>query len=486
MKDQFSLPFVNHYATLPDALYSVVQSSPLLNPQLLHVSQSAMALVGLDPSMASSDSFLQWFNGDAPIPNSASAIATAYAGHQFGSYVPKLGDGRALLLGQIHNTKNELWEIQLKGSGQTPYSRFGDGRAVLRSSIREYLCSEAMHALGIPTTRAVCLIGSDTPVRRESMESAAMVTRLAPSFIRFGHFEFAAFTLEKPKLVKDLADHVIADHYPDHTNCYDTWFSEIVSRTAHLMALWQAVGFAHGVMNTDNFSILGLTIDYGPFGFMDDFDPEYICNHSDHTGRYAFNQQPRIGLWNLHVLAQALSSLLTDSQKKHGLDAYWPAFIASYHKQMSLKLGLEDLSQESDRLIAGVHELLVKHKLDYTQFFRALSHYANNEDPAHFSEFATQEMMNDDWFHHIRTAWKSAAGDKDARCKMMLSVNPKYVLRNYLAEQAIRQATLAKDFAEIDRLFQLLARPFDEQPEMHHYAGSPPAWADSLCINCSS
>jgi uncharacterized protein YdiU (UPF0061 family) len=258
-----------------------------------------------------------------------------YSGHQFGQYNPQLGDGRGLLLGEVINRKGERWDVHLKGAGRTPYSRFGDGRAVLRSSIREYLCSEAIHALGIPTTRALCIIGSKEPVQRETRETAATLVRIADSHIRFGHFEWIFHN--KPTHLKDFADYVINRHYPDCATAdkpYAALLNAIVNRTATLMAQWQLVGFAHGVMNTDNFSITGCTFDYGPYGFLDVYKPSFVCNHSDNTGRYAWNQQPSIGLWNLNALAYALSPLIDKEDIMSALQRYEGILVDYYYQGM--------------------------------------------------------------------------------------------------------------------------------------------------------
>jgi uncharacterized protein YdiU (UPF0061 family) len=296
---------------------------------------------------------LEVFAGNLPLSGST-PLASVYSGHQFGAWAGQLGDGRAILLGEVRTPAAGTQELQLKGSGLTPYSRMGDGRAVLRSSIREFLCSEAMHALGVPTTRALCVTGSDEPVRRERMETAAVVTRVAPSFIRFGHFEHFSHGGQHDAL-RTLADFVIARFYPqcrDAANPYAALLAEVTRRTAALIARWQAVGFMHGVMNTDNMSILGLTIDYGPFQFMDGFDPAHICNHSDHQGRYAYERQPQIGHWNLFALGQALLPLIGQSdQALAALQAYPGLFAAELDQRMALKLGLPRASAGSRQLV---------------------------------------------------------------------------------------------------------------------------------------
>lgn len=304
---------VNSFAALPAAFHTRLAPQPLNNPRLLHANAEAAALIGLDPAVLRTPEFLRVFSGAEPLPGGDS-LAAVYSGHQFGVWAGQLGDGRAHLLGEVEGPSG-AWELQLKGSGLTPYSRMGDGRAVLRSSVREYLASEAMHGLGIPTTRALALVASDDPVWRETVETAAIVTRMSPSFVRFGSFEHWS-SRRQPDLLKTLADYVIDRSYPEcraapageahsDTAPYVRLLREVTRRTALLMADWQAVGFCHGVMNTDNMSILGLTLDYGPYGFMDGFRLGHVCNHSDSEGRYSWNRQPSVALWNLYRLGAA-------------------------------------------------------------------------------------------------------------------------------------------------------------------------------------
>src|SRR5678815_1998486 len=296
-----TLSFDNTYAQLPESFYARVNPTPFASPPyLVSFNPAAAELIDLDSDQAKRPEFAGLFGGSMLAPG-MEPLAMLYSGHQFGVYVPQLGDGRAILLGEVKNDRDERWDLHLKGAGMTPFSRDGDGRAVLRSTIREYLCSEAMHRLGIPTTRALCIVGSDERVYREQIETAATLLRMAPTHVRFGTFEIFYYRQQHEHL-KVLADYVIAQffaHLREADDKYARFFTEVVERTAKLIAQWQAVGWAHGVMNTDNMSILGLTLDYGPFGFMDDYDAGFICNHSDHNGRYAFNQQPYIGLWNL-------------------------------------------------------------------------------------------------------------------------------------------------------------------------------------------
>ena len=333
------LRFDNTYARLPPGFGTPVRPTPLVNLHRVSVSPEALRLLDLDSSEALRPEFLQAFGGARPLPG-MQPFAMVYAGHQFGVYVPRLGDGRALLLGEVLNAAGERWDVQLKGSGPTPYSRQGDGRAVLRSCIREYLCSEALHGLGIPTTRALCVLGSQEPVYREEVEKGAMLVRLSPSHVRFGTFEYFHHTGQHAH-VKALADHVLARHFPHLQGVPDApvrFFTEVVERTAHLIARWQAVGFAHGVMNTDNLSILGLTLDYGPFGFLDDFEPGFICNHSDEGGRYAFDQQPRTALWNLACLGEALLTLFSEDEARAALGTFQTTFSTSYLSRLGSKL----------------------------------------------------------------------------------------------------------------------------------------------------
>lgn len=325
-----TLDFDNSYARLPEVFFRRVNPTALPAPYLVGFNRSAAQLINLDPAEAETSEFAEYFAGNKLLPGSE-PLAAIYAGHQFGSFVPQLGDGRAILLGEVGDAQNERCEIQLKGAGPTAFSRMGDGRAVLRSTIREYLCSEAMFALGIPTTRALCIVGSDQPVRREKIETAAVLTRLAPTHVRFGTFELFYYRQQFAQ-VQTLADYVIGkfySHLNENADKYLQFLREVIDRTARLIAKWQAVGFAHGVMNTDNMSIIGVTIDYGPFGFLDDYDPELICNHSDYTGRYAFDQQPQVGLWNLSCLAQTLIPLVEREAAIAALDEYQAIFTGS-------------------------------------------------------------------------------------------------------------------------------------------------------------
>lgn len=457
-------------------------------PHWVARSDTLAAELGLDTWLQSPEALALLSGAEEP---PGGTLATVYSGHQFGVWAGQLGDGRALLLGEV-TTPLGTMELQLKGSGLTPFSRMGDGRAVLRSSIREFLCSEAMHGLGIPTTRALALVGSPLPVRRETLETAAVVTRVAPSFLRFGHFEHFTHTQPDPAALKALADAVIAGFYPEASEAaqpYAALLEAVTRRTATLLAQWQAVGFCHGVMNTDNMSILGLTIDYGPFGFLDAFEPNHICNHSDHQGRYAWARQPNVALWNLHALAQALLPLMGDDTDTAlaALQAYHTAYPQAMLDAWRAKLGLAT-AQDGDRDLAdALLKLMAADHTDFTISFRRLCGFstAAGADNSAVRDLFINRTAFDDWAG-LYTARLVAEGSVDAeRAARMRRHNPKFVLRNHLAEQAIRQAQNG-DFGEVQRLHRLLQRPYDEQPEHEADAGFPPAWAQQLEVSCSS
>jgi serine/tyrosine/threonine adenylyltransferase len=484
-----TLSFDNTYARLPQVFHARLNPTPFsAPPYLVHANPAAAELIDLDPEQFTRPEFSALFGGSALAPG-MEPLAMLYSGHQFGVYVPQLGDGRAILLGEAKNGRGERWDLHLKGAGMTPFSRDGDGRAVLRSTIREYLCCVAMQGLGIPTTQALCLVGSDDKVYREQIETGAMVVRMAPSHVRFGTFEVFYYRKQHEHL-KTLADYVIDLHFPhlcDAGDKYARFFTEVVERTARLIAQWQAVGWAHGVMNTDNMSILGLTLDYGPYGFMDEYDAGFICNHSDHNGRYAFNQQPYIGLWNLSCLAQALLPLVEKDVLKTGLETYQPLFDREYQRQMRAKFGLVEARAEDDELIRDFMSLLQGSHADYTIVFRELSTFSTAESATNgklLEHFLNRDRF-EEWGVRYRDRLRSEGSRDDERCDRMNRVNPKYVLRNYLAQTAIEKAQ-HKDFSEIDRLFTLLQEPFKDQPGMDAYALPPPNWGKHLSVSCSS
>jgi uncharacterized protein YdiU (UPF0061 family) len=419
------------------------------------------------------------------VPDGTRPFATVYSGHQFGVWAGQLGDGRALLLGEAETPAGPM-ELQLKGSGQTPYSRMGDGRAVLRSSIREFLASEAMHALGIPTTRALAVVGSPQPVRRETVESAAVVTRVAPSFLRFGHFEHFTHTAQDLQALRRLFDAAVVRHFPALETTPEALLEEVARRTARLMAQWQLVGFCHGVMNTDNMSLLGLTIDYGPFGFLDAFDPNHVCNHSDDRGRYAYARQPGIAFWNLHALAQALMPLIdappeaASERLLAALEPYKAEFAGAMVRGLRAKLGLLSEHDDDAALADDLLKLMAEDRADFTITWRRLS---TSADAAR--DCFLQRDKFDAWAVRWRARLAAEASDDAERSRRMRRANPKFVLRNHLAQTAIERA-MQGDFGETERLLRVLEHPFDEQPEHEADAGFPPDWASQLEVSCSS
>jgi len=491
------LRFDNSFARLPGAFHTRLEATPLPDPRTLAVSADALRLIGLDARRAGQPEFAEVFAGNRTLEG-AEPLAAVYSGHQFGVWAGQLGDGRALLLGEVVGPQGN-WEIQLKGSGRTPYSRGADGRAVLRSSIREFLCSEAMAALGIPSTRALAIVASDLPVARESIEPAAVVTRLSPSFVRFGTFEHFYARGDSASLQR-LADYVIAKFHPALAGQPDPYLGlldEVIARTAGLIAQWQAVGFCHGVMNTDNMSILGLTIDYGPFGFLDAFDADHVCNHSDDSGRYRYAMQPRIAEWNCWCLAQALMPLIVarghDAQDARALLGQWEArYQAAQLAAWRAKLGLAQAQGDDGALVDALFERLQADRVDFTRFFRALSRLrsgaasaAGGDDAAACRDLVIDRAAFDAWLARYRARLALEARPDGERAAAMDRVNPKYVLRNHLAEIAIRQAH-AGDGSEVARLLKVLQHPYDEQPGHEAYAALPPDWASALQVSCSS
>ncbi len=491
----------NRYRDLGPSFFTTLPAEPLPEPHWVATSDDCAAALGLPPDWATRPDLraLDVFSGNVIWPG-MQTLATVYSGHQFGVWAGQLGDGRALWLGEMDTPAGPM-ELQLKGAGRTPYSRMGDGRAVLRSSIREFLCSEAMHALGIPTTRALCITGSALPVRREAIETAAVVTRVAPSFVRFGHFEHFAhhadFERSGHAELRRLADFVIEHHYPacrDAVNPYLALLEAVTLRTADLMADWQAVGFCHGVMNTDNMSALGLTVDYGPFGFLDQFDPGHICNHSDHQGRYAWARQPSVAFWNLHALGQALLPLIADPDLAlAALETYKAAFADALLRRWRAKLGLQAQEADDRALIDDLLRLMATDRCDFTITFRRLAGFSAAADATNAAvrDLFIDRAAFDAWARRYAARLARESGseaDADTgRTLRMNRANPKFVLRNHLAESAIRAAQ-GGDFGATQRLLKVLQRPFDEQDAATTaaYAGFPPEWAQSIEVSCSS
>jgi hypothetical protein len=484
------LPIAPGLSKLGERFVEFRDPTPLPEPELIAFNPEVAALLELDPAVAGDPSFVKLAAGNARFSGVAS-YAALYAGHQFGTFVAQLGDGRAITLGEVVTSSGARYEWQVKGAGTTAFSRFGDGRAVLRSTIREYLASEALHHLGIPTTRALAIARSDEPVFRERPESAAVLTRIAPSHLRFGSFEVFHYRGEADAVAK-LADYAIGRFFTDLLQLkgsarYAAFLREVTVRTARLIARWQSVGFAHGVLNTDNMSILGLTLDYGPYGFLDAYEPGFICNHTDEAGRYAFDRQPGIGLWNCKALAAALGTLLSQDEADAALAAYEPAYRECAVALLRAKLGLREERDDDIALAVDFLELLAAQRADYTNAFRALS----NGESALRALFSVPNALDsvpdalDAWLERYRARLTAERSDDALRAASMKRANPKFVLRNYLAQQAIAAAE-AGDYSELARLHAVLRAPFDEQPENERYAAAPPDWAAEISVSCSS
>ncbi len=484
------LTWRNSFAQLGSAFYTSLAPEPVPAPYWVGRSAAVARELGLDAAWLDSPALLAALSGNQPL-RGTQPLASVYSGHQFGHWAGQLGDGRAILLGE---TAGGL-EVQLKGAGRTPYSRRGDGRAVLRSSIREFLCSEAMHGLGIATSRALCVTGSDLPIERETWESAAVVTRVAPSFIRFGHFEHFSHSGQHGSL-EMLADYVIERFYPEcHAseafagNAYAALLQAVSKRTALMVAQWQAVGFCHGVMNTDNMSILGLTLDYGPFQFLDAYDPAHICNHSDPQGRYAFKQQPQVAYWNLLCLGQALLPLIgTQELAVAALSSYKTAFSDTLARLMRAKLGLLESDNSGDlaadqALADDVLRLLAQDRVDYTIFWRRLSHASASGDTSAVRDLFLHRADIEAWL--LRYSERISQYPRGLVHDLMLKTNPQVVLRNYVGEEAIASAKL-KDFSQVQSLLAVLESPFQAHPGAEHYADFVPEWASRIEISCSS
>eukprot|EP01113_Clastostelium_recurvatum_P039162 TRINITY_DN5950_c0_g1_i3.p1 TRINITY_DN5950_c0_g1~~TRINITY_DN5950_c0_g1_i3.p1 ORF type:complete len:635 (-),score=138.59 TRINITY_DN5950_c0_g1_i3:30-1868(-) len=586
----------NYVRTVPGACFSRVTPTPVKNPRLVATSREALQWIGLDEAQVNRPEFVEYFAGNKVLPGSEPA-AHCYCGHQFGNFAGQLGDGRAMYLGEVINPQGQRVEIQFKGAGKTPYSREADGRAVLRSSIREFLCSEAMFHLGVPTTRAGTLVTSDSYAVRDinydghpKDERCTVVLRIAPSFIRFGSFQIAKpmdpYTGRagpspgRTELVQTLLDYVIQYHFPEslqHTepaDKYASFFGEVVRRTALLAAEWQCCGFTHGVLNTDNMSILGLTIDYGPFGFVESYEGEFTPNTSDNQGRYAFEKQPKICLWNLERLAEALAFALPQDRRQAELARYWPIFEGAYYTKMRAKLGLIDNSEPGDvELFKSLLATMENTGADFTNTFRNLKLMTLTEGPHGRGDQALVEYLltqtssaevqmskmcpkvpvrqlqmllsladqqpemlvaltgkdvsfvreelakHERWKEESKQytperkrqtdteAWNAWLAQYRARLDrlvaqhagadlaeldqrrraLMDATNPKFILRNHMAQTAIEKAEKG-DFSEVHRLLDLVRQPFSEGEAFadSHYDAKPPDWASGICLSCSS
>jgi serine/tyrosine/threonine adenylyltransferase len=475
------LSFTNGFVALGATFFEDRQPAGLANARLVAVSPDAARLIDLRDDQLARDEFLRIASGNALL-RAMRPFSAVYGGHQFGVWAGQLGDGRAIVLGEVTNANGEPWEIQLKGSGQTAFSRFADGRAVLRSTIREFLASEAMDALGIPTTRALAMVASDEPVVRETTETAAMLVRMAPSFVRFGSFEiFAARGQADP--LRALADYTIARFYPgcgDGDDRYERFFAEVVERTARLMADWQCAGFMHGVMNSDNFSILGLTLDYGPYGFMEAFEPGHICNHSDGSGRYAYDRQPSAGLWNCYALANALAHLVEPARLEPILKNFPALYQAAFAERMHAKLGLATVEDGDDALVAELLGTMAAVRADFTRTFRALA----DPEPAGFLALGGTEAAAH-WIERYLARLARDGRPDGVRRKAMLAVNPRIVLRNHLAQEAIEAADDGND-EPVCRLLAALRRPFSDDPEVAAYDRPAAPGRLPVEVSCSS
>lgn len=435
--------------------------------------------------------------------------AMCYGGHQFGNWAGQLGDGRAISLGEYVNARGERWEIQLKGAGKTPYSRFADGRAVLRSSIREFLCSEAMHFLGIPTTRALSLVSTGAGVVRDMfytgsplLEPGAVVARVAPSFLRLGNFQLAAFRQDK-ELLKAIADYAIEFHYPQFLGSEDKYVKfvrEVTGKNALMVALWQAVGFVHGVMNTDNFSVLGLTIDYGPYGYLDAYDPEYTPNTTDIPGRrYMFRAQPVVAHWNILQFCKAMVPLCGPDEMQNVVQDFQNIYQKYYREVMAKKLGISEIDSENDRaLLDEFLDRMADSKADHTNTWRALARISSSSSEAECKEWCESLSLGTDestlelwmkWLEKYKARlFEDGSFSAERRKEVMNKANPVYILRNYMAQVAIERAEKG-DYTEVRRLYELLRNPYEEQQGMEVYTSEPPAWASrkGVCVNsCSS
>ena len=480
------MKFDHSYASQLTDLGTRVKVSPIADAHIAIINHSLSEALEIDQLFVDKKRFLDdLFSGKGPL--NKQPMAQKYGGHQFGSWNPELGDGRGVLLTEVIDSNNQRWDLHLKGAGKTPYSRSGDGRAVLRSTIREYLASEALHALGIPTSRALCLISGSESVQREQIESAAMLIRTCQSHIRFGHFEYFYHSKQTDKL-QALFDYTFKYHFPHHldTDCpHRALLQQIVDDTARLIALWQAFGFNHGVMNTDNMSIHGITFDFGPYAFLDEFEPEYICNHSDHSGRYSFDNQPGIALWNLNALAHSFTPYLPIDEIRQVLSSYEPQLQKQYRQIMSAKFGFFEPAGEDLSLVNDWLALLADDKRDYTQSFRKLCDINLLSDNQSLVDHFVNRQQIQTWLSKYQKRLATESVDHEYRKRAMRKHNPLYILRNYLAQHVINAAQEG-DFSHMESLLKVLQKPFDEQQGQQKYCALPPDWGKAMEISCSS
>ena len=494
MRKLENLYLSNSFAKLGADFFQEKQPDPVSSPYLIDSNPAAIKLIRLDLSEVKKNAFLEYFSGNRLLPNSK-PLAMAYSGHQFGSYNPRLGDGRGLLLGEVKDPNNNILDIHLKGCGPTRFSRGFDGRATLRASIREYLGGEAIHGLGIPTTRSLAVIGTGELVHREIPEPGAILVRLSDSHVRFGSFQLLHFT-NKPEKVTELLNYIIDRHYPSiqsDANKYKLLLRHVVKRTAKLIALWQANGFIHGVMNTDNMTITGTTFDYGPFGFMDHFNPNFTPNHSDPNGRYAYGKQPEIGYWNLSKFSETIGHLVDSQFIAEELANYQQIYNDYYRKLMGQKLGLEILDSEFKELVNKLFHLLYNNLIDYSLFFRHLSDLPSNFPKTLTQKFKAPQAF-DSWVSMFVRLIEREDPDRNTRTEKMNLINPKFILRNYLLQGATDKALKESDFSEVERLRMLLENPYKDRPEMftqygidaEYYAAETPAPSIEMQLSCSA
>lgn len=471
------------FAELGLEFFSQVKPTPLTQrPKLVHLNSELLTTLGLDHI---SEQNLCDLLSSQSIVLDYPALAAVYTGHQFGHAVPRLGDGRALLIAE-HEYEGNIWELQLKGAGKTPYSRGGDGRAVLRSTIREYLASHALGKLGVPTTQALAMLSADDEVYREQVESAGVVLRVAPSFVRFGNFEYFAKRgkiSELEQLVKFVCHNYFHDIELSNPNYGLNFLERVVQLSAEMIAHWQSIGFVHGVMNTDNMSILGLTLDYGPFAFMDRYNPSQILNHSDSEGRYIYANQPNICWWNLYRLAEALATLnFASDQLESVLAKYAEYYNQKYIQLMGAKLGLSQFAAADMSFLDELLQIMQAEKIDWTYFWRKLSYGEMGQQQL---SLAYPSLALELWFGKLNVRYQATELTPARRQEQMLATNPALVLRSHLLQFAIERAQQG-DYQEIERLFKALSNPFVELAEFNAYYQVAPKSSAQIVLSCSS
>lgn len=474
------------YVQLPKSYFSHIDPEAMDNARLVSVNRALMKQLNCD---LNDDELLDLLSGHLQRVD-ANPLAQKYVGHQFGVYNPDLGDGRGMLLGQWRDNSGQAWDFHLKGAGRTPYSRRGDGRAVLRSTIREYLASEALFGLGVPTTRGLAIATSDEAVRREVMEPRATLIRVSHTHIRFGHFQFAAS--KGAAHMETLLNFVVQKHYPEHEQDsleQKAWtvLYQACIKTAKLLAKWQTVGFNHGVMNTDNMSIIGETFDFGPFAFFDDFKIDFICNHSDYEGRYAYNQQAQIALWNCKVLASCFEGLLTEEQAQQAMDDFVQTYNLAYLEDMNQKLGLASVQTGDKELIGDLLVLMDQFQVDYSLFFRRLAKWQTDVDAELFELIHPDQLPTgfQQWFEKFQIRVQQESIEMPAWRERILKANPSIVLRNYIAQQIIEKAEKG-DYTMLNEWLVALQTPFDDHPSLADFQQPPRPYQKGMQLSCSS